>query len=298
MNQEEYIKKWLDGTLSEVDQRMFEKTEYYAFLSKLDRSLQQFKAPDYDQPLSGLQSSAEPIVRSISWSHQAMRIAASVIFVMGTIAAYFYLTEVDEVRIDSSYQSEVYLPDSSLVKLNAASLISYNEDDWGTSRKVSLNGEAYFDVRSASQFEVVTPAGKVSVLGTKFNVQSREGYFEVSCFQGSVRVEHRGQKVILEKNESWRALKNTTELKTQPKQSGPDWMSGESHFENVPFKLVLKEFERQYNVKVKTKNIDIKKLYTGSFANDNINLAVKSISIPLNLRFSIEEDQVVLSGDQ
>ena len=48
MTNEEYIKKWLDGSLSEAEQEAFMATEEYKSLKKMSAALLAFKAPDYD----------------------------------------------------------------------------------------------------------------------------------------------------------------------------------------------------------------------------------------------------------
>ena len=74
-------------------------------------------------------------------------------------------------------------------------------------------------------------------------------------------------------------------------------MLQERAFESVPFLEVINEFERQYNVTITTKNVDGDQLFTGRFVHSNISLALKSISIPLDLTYVIDETKktVVLS---
>jgi Fe2+-dicitrate sensor, membrane component len=65
------------------------------------------------------------------------------------------------------------------VNLNSSSQLSYSKNKWDSKREVTLNGEAFFKVSKGSTFDVITLNGKVSVLGTQFNVKQRENYFEV-----------------------------------------------------------------------------------------------------------------------
>jgi len=45
------------------------------------------------------------------------------------------------------------------------------------------------------------------------------------------------------------------------------------------------------------KNVDPERLFTGAFSNDDMHVALQSISIPFNLSFHLENDKVVLTGD-
>ena len=63
----------------------------------------------------------------------------------------------------------------------------------------------------------------------------------------------------------------------------PSWVNNESYFKSMPLSFVLNEFERQYNITLESQNIDTKQVYTGSFAHDDLELALKSITLPLNI---------------
>ncbi|MDP4820086.1 MAG: FecR family protein, partial [Saprospiraceae bacterium] len=105
------------------------------------------------------------------------------------LIARFLLTD-DALSIQTTIgESLVYtLPDGSTVTLNALSSVRFDPDGWSENRSLELQGEAYFEVRKGSSFEVLTPDGTITVLGTAFNVFAREGAFKVVCFEGKVRV--------------------------------------------------------------------------------------------------------------
>ena len=85
---------------------------------------------------------------------------------------------LNTVNIYSSYGPKtktVSLNDGTKVHLNAGTTLSYSKNFNSTSREVTLNGEAYFEVeKGSSPFIILTDLAKVTVLGTKFNVRSRE----------------------------------------------------------------------------------------------------------------------------
>lgn len=88
---------------------------------------------------------------------------------------------------------KVILPDHSIVVLNGNSALEYSSHWRQTStRKVTLRGEAYFDVRHTrnhQRFEVYfSDAAKVEVLGTRFLVTSRPRKTQVVLQAGKVQV--------------------------------------------------------------------------------------------------------------
>jgi transmembrane sensor len=88
------------------------------------------------------------------------------------------------------------LTDGTKVWLNAGSSLSYPVTFTGNERKVSITGEAYFEVAHNSKmpFIVALPAssggGQVQVLGTHFNINAYEDESSIrtTLLQGSVKV--------------------------------------------------------------------------------------------------------------
>ena len=78
------------------------------------------------------------------------------------------------------------------------------------------------------------------------------------------------------------------------KVTTPPLLANESFFQSVPVEEVLEEFERQYGVQVTANNVDMKQLFTGTFVHTDRDLALKAISQPLGLTYTIENDHVVL----
>ena len=118
-------------------------------------------------------------------------LAAAAALALLVVSSFLLLRNKESKEIAwKTYQTEYgqtlrqHLPDGTSVVLNANSTLSV-PSDWqaGTSRQVKLVGEAFFEVKhteSNDKFIVETEKGVVTVLGTKFNVQEREGQLELS----------------------------------------------------------------------------------------------------------------------
>ena len=301
MNNEKYIQNWLEGSLNEEDRRVFEKTEDYESLQKLDKALQNFKAPTFDvkSELARLnhQKGLSTKTIQVSWVKPLLRLAATVTLML--LGYYMFIYDaITTVKTEMAQKTELVLPDQSMVILNAASTLSYVENEWEEQRQVELYGEAYFMVEKGSRFDVATASGVVTVLGTQFNIKVRDDFFEVICYEGLVAVESGDKTVKLSPNHMFRMIGDEVLLDSAITDNSPSWLVDESSFISVPFEQVVKEFERQYNVSITTKNVDLGQLFTGRFKHNDISLALKSISLPLNLDYEQEEDQhIVLSGD-
>jgi transmembrane sensor len=300
MNKEEYIKKWIEGSLNEDERKVFEQTETFRSFQKISDSLRAFKAPYYPieeewskiyarKPLQGKTVSAH-------WIRTVYRTAAVLVILFGIYYIFFNQTR-QTIQTHIAENKEFRLPDSSVVFLNAQSQLTYFEKEWDIKREVKLEGEAYFSVTHGTRFEVITTAGTISVLGTQFNVKTRPGYFEVICYEGLVQVESSGEITQLPPHHMFRVLDGRITRSDDLMEKIPGWIRNESLFHSVPFLQVIREFERQYNVTIQTINVDVGQLFSGTFVNSDMNLALQSITIPMNLRYQIEKDQkIVLSG--
>ena len=294
--QENYLAKWWSGELSEQELREFEASEAYASFQKLKEASSGLQAPDFDVDQALLRFKEEhmaksPKVITLNPFRKFLKVAAVIAILL--TGSYFYINSLNEkVTTGFAERSEVILPDNSELFLNADSRISYSEKNWDNQRNIKLDGEAFFKVAKGKKFTVSTEQGTVTVLGTQFNVENRKGIFEVTCYEGLVSVTHNGKEVKLPAGNSYVVI-NGKQVTGTPEGTQPSWMNNESSFESIPLKYVFAELERQFDVKVNTENINTDLLFTGSFNNTDLNMALKSISTPSQTRYKVEGDNVL-----
>lgn len=295
--QENYLAKWLNGELTEAELAEFEKTAEYRSYRHIVETVDQLEAPDFDaeKALASLRerrgkedSKTIPLFRPKS----LLRVAAAIAVLLTGV--WFYTNSLeDTVTTQFAESKELVLPDMSEIILNADSEIAYNEKKWDRNRNVSLQGEAFFKVAKGKRFTVTTNAGTVTVLGTQFNVEHRGDFFEVSCYEGIVSVGFDSKEIRLTAGRSVVVINGGMTEGNVPANGRPSWINKESSFKSIPLSYVLAEFERQHNIKVETRNIDLNQLYTGTFSNTDINLALRSIATPSRIKFNLEGDKVL-----
>jgi len=193
-------------------------------------------------------------------------------------------------------QMSVVLPDQSEVKLNAESNIKFSEKEWNSNRKVTLQGEAFFEVAKGEKFVVETPLGTVEVLGTSFNVHQRGEEFVVHCYTGQVAVQmnNNSEKHILSPGEKvvWSEGSSSQKEQFNISTTSEDWRVGVFKFENTPLSKVIEEFERQFKYKIIISPENKKRIYTGFFKTSDLNTALESIVWPMNLKFEIDGKKI------
>lgn len=301
MNKEEKIRKWLAGELSETEKEKFELSSEFVEIERLLKAVKSFKAPDYsiDTELNKLSKNIFHQQKTINFYDKIsplLKIVAILIIVMATgLFSYKYFNTINNRGEWIAEQSEVYLPDSSLVIINSGSKIRYSKDHWAKERNVELKGEAFFKVKKGSLFNVSTEKGTVVVLGTEFDVKDWGNYYEVTCYTGLVRVSTSEKSLLLKPNSVYTSINGNEMEYTISNQSEPTWLKGESTFKSVPLAYVFNELERQYKTSVKTINVDLNQLFTGSFSHNNLKLSLEAITIPVNLDYEIKENQIIIS---
>lgn len=144
------------------------------------------------------------------------------------------------------------LPDSSSVTLAPESTLSLQKHK--DKRLVQMTGKVYFNVRhdDRAPFRVDAGSGFVKVLGTRFQVDSRDP-ISVSVVSGKVlfsAIRSGEEALILTKGQSAvldPAASKPVEI--TPKHPNPAaWATGEFIYDNTPLPEVLSELSEYYDV--------------------------------------------------
>ena len=296
MEAKKALKKWLDNQATPSDMEVLELWPDFDIYKKIDVHTKEILLPEHDI-LSGLKALNEnplfnkprkitPAVITIS---RLLKIAA--VFVLLAISGVYLTTLPTNIQAPITSIQTIELPDSSKITLNENSRVTYKKYGWPFKREVTLDGEAYFEVAKGKTFTVLTPKGTISVLGTSFNVKIENDILIVSCFEGLVSVKANGIDTLVSAGDSFSFSSSLANQKLYT--SKPTWIFNESSFVDVPLEVVLLEIEKHYKVTVTTKNIDVTLRYTGSFTHTNLEQALETVTLPLNLYFSkVSENEV------
>lgn len=206
------------------------------------------------------------------------------------------LPQMETFTTENGEITNVTLPDDSEVTLNAGSQIIYSGNRFNTHRKVQLTGEAYFKVSKGNTFSVVTTEGTIKVLGTTFNVRSRDKKLSVFCYTGKVKVSDYFTSVYLSKGEKTAKLPGEILQDAQPTDTneGLKWRNGLFYFQNTSLKEVLAELSRQYDAVIYLPESEEKRVITTSFDNKNITSALFNILWPLNLKAENKDGKYIV----
>jgi transmembrane sensor len=140
----------------------------------------------------------------------ALILASAVFYWLGSRTHDLSVVAYNYIEAPMGSRSQVTLPDGSTVWLNAGSSIKYPSNFNLANRDLTLNGEAFFDVKKQDiPFVVYAMDVAFRVLGTEFNLKAYDddATIEATLVSGSLKIEDahldraRFREMVLEPNQ-------------------------------------------------------------------------------------------------
>ena len=205
------------------------------------------------------------------------------------------------VRAAYGSQAKVVLPDGTHVWLNSGSSLEFPSSFENFDlRKVSLNGEGYFEVTpdKSKAFIVNTSKLDVKVYGTSFSVNAYDSYDEmtIALVEGKIGViDDRGTRekelVVLKPNEvaSYNESQNEMILSTNESlERYTAWKDGRLIFYGDPIDVVVRRLEKWYNVKIVVADQKLSNYrFTATFIDESLEHVLQLLSLSSPLRYDI-----------
>ncbi|WP_080905109.1 FecR family protein [Parabacteroides sp. Marseille-P3160] len=177
-----------------------------------------------------------------------------------------------ELYVPAGQRARITLPDGTTVWLNANSSLSY-PSVFEKERKVTLTGEAYFDVAKDKEnpFIVSTQSINIKALGTQFNVYSYPDapYVSTTLISGSVQVycpQKETESILLKPNQQLFHEGKKFNVTNIRDKDDLLWKEGIYNFKSASLRQIIKKLELYYDVKIIVKDPEIfSYIYTGKF---------------------------------
>ncbi len=233
-------------------------------------------------------------------------VAAVMLFVAGmTTNRMMMKPERETVLMASSESISSYkLPDGTKVWLNKDSWLKYDQDFDREKRKVTIDGEGYFEVaKDASRpFIVEMPTGqKVKVLGTTFNVcsYSNENLTEVVLCSGSVQISDsdNSQLITLVPNQKFSWNGSSVEVSDVNAGDCYRWYERKLVFDNVMLKDILENLSHRCHIKIDCRSNKLaQKRMSLTVRDEPINEILDVLSILLPAEWALQGDQIIIDN--
>lgn len=195
---------------------------------------------------------------------------------------------------------QLQLADGSEVWLNAASSITFPNVFTGSERKVSVIGEAYFEVakNAAMPFKVSKGETVITVLGTHFNVNAYDGEndIKVTLLEGSVKVNNAIGSVTIQPGQQARINSNHTPqtINGIDVEQVMAWKNGRFEFNETDIQTIMRQIERWYDVEI-VYDGKITQHFNGSIPRQvNASKVLQMLEKTGGVRFSIDGKKVMV----
>lgn len=240
------------------------------------------------------------------------QIAASILllFASGLTILYYIqhqelqtLAEQDViVRSGDSGTSQVSLPDGTLVRLNANSSLTYQQNFGQNNRKVKLSGEGYFEVKKNTEKKFIVNTGyiDVTVLGTKFNLYAYEDkdIIEMALVEGHVNVSTSKppyQTICVKPNEkvTYNKYDNKLNIEKTTTKIETAWLNKELVFREEKLENVFQCLSRKFRVKFSIdSSISVDDVYTGAFDDEKIEDILEVLKIHYGFNYTVKDGKI------
>jgi transmembrane sensor len=203
--------------------------------------------------------------------------------------------------------SQIILPDSTLVYLNADSELRYVPNRSNRGREVFLDGEAWFQVNEDKKrpFVVHTSFYDVIATGTEFNVKAYKDDNEIvtTLEKGSVTVPstdkfkiNSDRSLVPGQQLLYNREKNTVLTSNVETSYFTSWKDNKLIFINMSLEKLIILLERKYGVDIEVYDNSILKYhYDGTIQNESILEVMDIIKVTLPIQYEISDQTIQIT---
>jgi len=305
--------EFLNGTISTTEEKLLEKFDASLILKNEDAI---FNSGEHKKRLGQKLSRRIRYQRNKKTNKSWVKIVASIAIVIniGVLVYYGLKNEKKTPRTISQIvettewgkQIDFTLADGTEIKLNSGSTISFPETFEGSTREVTLIGEAFFNVAKNPDKPFIIKSGDLctTVLGTSFNINAypNNNDISVTVATGKVQIGANNKKVYLRPNQQGVFHKNLDSIsKKDVETSGLiNWQKGILKFDDITLKEAFVHLEKWYGVTFVINNDQHLECHiSASFENETLSNVLESISYVKNgLSFQpLKNNNILIKGN-
>jgi transmembrane sensor len=204
------------------------------------------------------------------------------------------------LEVPNGKQTKLILSDGTQVWVNAGSKLSYPTRFASSSRELTLEGEAFFDVTPSKNrpFIVHVKDLKINVLGTAFNINTFGPSIQTALERGKVNLQAGNKTITLLPGELGSYNKQQAVLsKIETNiRTYTAWKDEEIYFNNNSLAEIASRLEREYNLSFNFEAPELRNLHftIDMPKNQGIQTILNNISLSTNQIKFVVKDKVVL----
>lgn len=193
--------------------------------------------------------------------------------------------------------------DGSVIYMAGNSVLNYPAAFGKDQRKVTLEGEAFFDIvhKSEQPFLIETGSAVIEVLGTAFNLKSDASGFELIVEEGSVRVSLNDLPGYYEIVGEWEMLTGRAGIMEKSPvidRTYLSWRMNRMQFRDEKLENIASVLNKNYDLQIYFENDAIReRRLTVTFFENDIATIAEIIAFGLGLNYEILGDPGILFSD-
>lgn len=238
--------------------------------------------------------------------HPVARFAAAIALIVGAAFVVRQLRTAPGTAEPVNYRTlvgqrdSVLLADGSRVLLGPGSELTVGAGYGGSDRPLTLQGQAFFDVRhdSGRPFIIRAAGALITDLGTSFSVRADSGEVEVVVVTDSVALQDTAKsRPALLLRAGTRGVFQTGQTTRLPPRTPDDlaWTTGRLVFDNAPLQRVQQELRRWYGLTVVLADSSLARRHlSAAFAGETREQVLNTIALALGVAVERRRDTVVL----
>lgn len=199
-----------------------------------------------------------------------------------------------------SQVATMQLSDGTRIWLNAGSSLTYPVAFTGKERKVTITGEAYFEVAHLANqpFTVSSGRAEVTVLGTHFNVNaySDEADIKVTLLQGSVKVSEPGNnhsQILVPGQQAIIAddIKIAEKVDIEETMA---WKNGRFRFNGADIESIMRQVSRWYDVEIEYEGKIPGTISGGTSRFVNVSKLLQILELTKKVTFEVQGKKIIV----
>jgi len=202
------------------------------------------------------------------------------------------------LRVPKAGEYQMLLPDGTKIWLNAASTLKLPENFNKGSRRVELQGEAYFEVFHNEKLPFIVSFNntEVKVLGTHFNVNTYGTASRTTLIQGSIEVTEGEKQRTIKPGQQAFTYDGHLTVRESDTYKSVAWKEGLFYFKEDRINDILDQIARWYDVDVVYTSEPNRKRYNGTIRRQaTLSQVLEMLNTVSGTEFTIKDRTVTVN---
>ena len=191
------------------------------------------------------------------------------------------------------------LPDHSIVSLDRGASLELVSEDFKLDRALSLSGRAFFEVAKDTEhpFTVALPQGKITVLGTQFNITAKDSKEEIYVTEGHVRYDIGDRSFDLRAGDYIKVIDGDVIKVKMNDANYLSWKKGKLVLKDVSLNTAMKSLSTHYQSSITIlSDLDVTKCkISTTIDQETLSDALEELTILLSLQYKMVDGNVLIT---